>query len=861
MIANALAHSHRRAVTLATTTALFGGMLIALFFVAPARPAAAQPADDDIASVDVELLGSIPWDATRPIDAQVTVTTRRALSGTLTVTDSPEGGATTTWQFDIDQAASTEVSLPVQLMTGWEGVRATARIEAGGVLIAEETVRFFPQGDASNPIVATLDIADPPAGLAQLGTGRQATVIIADDNPRLLARASSVISSPGAVRELGGSAAGESLETWVRGGGQLVIDGPPGSLDDRWHELETSNPNRFTLGAGSILYSTTWQAGIPIGGYGGQDQLRMLLSEQGFSTSATASELAALADFGLPRPRTISIVLVSYALLAGPILYLIVSRRDRHRRLWILLPALSAIVAAGILGVGYMNARGRTDAHITVVEVMPEGSRATSSVLVGSRLGTTRELAAPTPWRFIGRTMNTTNRPIVVKPGVGEIRVGVDLPPAGTSTLRFAGPAPQFDQALRIESIRRNDGGGLSAEVVNASGVDIHDAVAFLGNNRADIGDVGAGESATFSIDGGDRTGRMMGELVMWPRAPGGWEFDGRFNGRVESGGDDADASPVSAGAWTEWRVEQGTSAIPEHVIGVAGWSDQFVSPIANIELGNTALFVRVPVPADVLGDDWVSAIYEPTSQNVPPNILGEGFGWPQNYRFTVGPGISFDEMALSVAPEASSLSMLVDGLWQYATLPDGPGRDRVAISLPEGLEAGDEIVVQSWVGEWHWNAPRTVWLEPVAGLGGDGLGETSWGDQPVSRHTEPDIGDEFGPQGAFFEAVRVEVAEFGPGGSETFESFVEAGGYATYQVNLDSGQPLIATLHGLSGDPLLEVYGEFGELLAINDDFGVGLDSQVEFTAVADMTVEVRAQGLGGEPLDYRLTLESPDE
>ena len=46
-------------------------------------------ADVGIAKVDIELLGGVSWQEGRSVDATVTVETRRAISGTLLVTETP----------------------------------------------------------------------------------------------------------------------------------------------------------------------------------------------------------------------------------------------------------------------------------------------------------------------------------------------------------------------------------------------------------------------------------------------------------------------------------------------------------------------------------------------------------------------------------------------------------------------------------------------------------------------------------------------------------------------------------------------------------------------------------------------------
>ena len=73
--------------------------------------------------------------------------------GTLLIIDEPFGGAPTTWEFAIDQAAGSRVAIPVVLTSSWEGLNATLRLEAGGQLIASDEIRRFPDGRGDTPLV------------------------------------------------------------------------------------------------------------------------------------------------------------------------------------------------------------------------------------------------------------------------------------------------------------------------------------------------------------------------------------------------------------------------------------------------------------------------------------------------------------------------------------------------------------------------------------------------------------------------------------------------------------------------------------------------------------------------------------
>ncbi|MGI9597269.1 MAG: hypothetical protein ACR2QK_13990, partial [Acidimicrobiales bacterium] len=109
--------------------------LVVLAVLVVGQPTAGAQ-DDGFASVKIDVIGSVPWDDGQRVDARVNLTTERAISGTLSVVDSPEGRSTTTYEFDVDLAADASAVFPVTLTTGWEGLAATAVVRSNGDVVA-----------------------------------------------------------------------------------------------------------------------------------------------------------------------------------------------------------------------------------------------------------------------------------------------------------------------------------------------------------------------------------------------------------------------------------------------------------------------------------------------------------------------------------------------------------------------------------------------------------------------------------------------------------------------------------------------------------------------------------------------------
>lgn len=840
---------------------LAAAVLVAVLAIVVPSSALAQGSTDDepasdIAAIELATIGPIMGGDAQLVDSTATVSAERAIAGRLRIVDSPPDNPPTTWEFDLDLAAGTQVTIPFVATASWQGVNVQASLDSGNRIVAQADMQAFPDGRGGQTIVATIGIDDPPRVLRELGNELEALVVAADRNIASLTRVSTLVVERTTMRELANTAQGDAIEVWVRGGGQLIVEGPPGSLDGVFAGVATANPNRMLVGAGSVLFDEQWRDGVPIGGYGGSTAMARLLDDQGFGSGA-AGELIVLAGVGLPKPSTITLVLLGYAGIAGPLLFAVATRRSMQRRIWLLLPAIAILVAVGVLLFGLLNGSGQSEAHITIVEVDDEGSQATTNLLIGSRFGSTREVSAPAGWSFLGQNRGANERAVQVRPGLDGVSVAMDLPPSGNGNLRLVGPASRYDGAVRIENIQPagpNDvlaSPGVVADFVNDSGVQLVDVVAFLGGERSEIGTVNAGEIVSFSIEFDNNDGRLMRELLIWPRVRRDWQRNGPIAVPNPNEGD----TPVETGAWTQWRIEEGASAIPPHVLGVVGWTNELASPIGDIEQGNTALFVREPLPETAYGQAWAATTYLPANPDIEvPFFQNDFFGWTQQYRFTLGPDIDPEDLAFVVGPESAGISVLIENEWVNAELNGAGGRQNVVIALPDGAAESGEIIARALIPEWEWNAPQALFISAS-----DATTETvPWSADNLSlRNTDgPFFDDDFNR----VQVIAAIETSLEPDSVDVYEGDVFDFEAIEYIVELETGEVLTATLRSDTGDAYLEIY-EGSNLMSSNDDFGGSLDSQVVFTSANGGQVQVRAQGLGGQPLSFRLELDRSSE
>lgn len=810
----------------------------------PSDPAANQ----QFVSVDLDIIGGVPWNNGLSVPGQVAVEANRAVSGTLSVLDDPEGGSPTTWEFDIDLAAGSRATFPVTLTTGWNGIAAAASVRSGGALVGSDELRQGGNAEQSARHVAVLGIDDPPRRVQERGTDRQLGTIDLGTDLRALENASTLVATASAIRELGqDSTAGAAIDAWVRGGGQLLIDGPAASLDDRYHRYPTANPDRFAFGTGSVYYDEAWRDGVPLGGYVGSLGLAQLVENQGLGTGA-GGELAILADLALPGIGLVAVVLLAYAIVAGPVLFLGAGAMGQHRRIWTVLPALSLVVAAGMLTMGFIDRRDRTDAHITIVEVSPEGSRATTNLLVGSDFGGNRQLETPDGWTYLGQGRTSGQRPIQLRVGRTSTAVGIEMPPGSNAVVRMAGIAPSYDGLLTIDDISTDGDGTILAEVTNNSDVALEEAVAFLGNVRSELGTLAPGQAVEIAIEAEPGSTRTMRELLLWPRV------DVRWNERGPAAAPRDPDAVTAAGAWTEWRVDQGMTASPENVLGVVAWSDRLATPLGGIDRGRTALFARTNLPDGLGPATGFATVSRLPGNDGEPVFDGNFVGRAEDVRVTLGPDTDIGDLALAVDDQSSAVGVWIDGGWRYIDLPNNGA---ATILLPPEAAEDGELLLRSFRPDWAWGLGSTIRLIPAAGVEAS---PASLGTTVDHRLTEPGVDERFGPEGGdrrLAEVIEEVVVDLGAG--ETFVHVSELNNQtvATFLIDLERDQELVATLRSPQHDSYLEIWDADENVLQSNDDFGERVDSRIQFEAPEDGTYTVRAHELTGQAMDYELTLE----
>ncbi len=765
------------------------------------------------------------------VPIEIVVGSPRAIQGVVIVDLSQRGGAI--YRVPIDVAAGTVVTVPLAVPVSFGELVLDASLIVDGEIVAEASLRRFGGGGQIGIIAAVLGV-EAPAGRVPLQVGSGSAQVLEVSASDLLSvglpAVSTLIVSPEALVQLDG-AAGDVVLGWAAGGGDLVVAGDPGSIDTflpvEWRSAN-NDATAQPLGVGIVRYAgADWVNSVfpsgtavsdPFGGPGagvvgevGQDPL---------------SDLAADAGLRLPGVATVGWLLVGYVILAGPVMYLVLRRAKRTNLAWVALPALAAVFSVTALVIGSDLRSDRGNAHVTIIEVWPSGSRATTTALFTSSRGGDRRVDLPAGWSYLGggSRFGPSGSGTTVSPGRGGTRVSFDLATGGTASGKFTGPVPSLDSALAITDVRLQSR-TVSGTVTNNSTANLEEVLVLFGTAAADIDDLSAGESVDFSLEYSDRFVGQAREFALWP----GMQF-GRFGPQTEPD------AVVGSAVWADWRTSDGWNTLRPAVVGVVGWTRDLDSPVAGITNGRTALFARAtvlpdsaagaPVPVAVVNDPESSTIQE-----------ANFFGRTWVTRVDVPASVAVEMLEVTATSIVSGLEFWVDGEWRPVELR---GDRNVVIQPPNEALVDNTVWVRSSVAEWQF--PGRPSVSVAIGSQGELVMLLEPGDLSL-RLSAPQDFEDFDAVGVLGQSIDIEVEA---GTSLGFFGDLVGPEWDEYNLTLVSGDT-VTLLLSATHDSLLRVRNPDGRQVAENDDAGDCCNSGLTFTANTDGVFVIEARELGG--------------
>ncbi|MCP3938973.1 MAG: hypothetical protein GY708_26805 [Actinomycetia bacterium] len=804
--------------------------------VADSFTATRAAAQDQAGQVVLTL--SVPRDAPlspgRLAPVEVTVTSERAARGVVTISTGGFGGpAPTLYQVPVELAASTPVEFSVAIQLTFPGIELSAELVVDGEVVADANLQRFADQD-SGMLIALLGIEGPAAVPLPIGGGTAGSYEVTAERLETvgLPATSYLVASAAALRSMTADAV-LAIVTWVADGGELMVVGDAGSVDEvfpsAWRGGEVP-------GFGTVRYvDDEWpELLLPpaiantVGGDGG-----MLLGD---IPGSPIEDLASDAGFRLPSLRSLLILLLVYSLIAGPITFVVLKHKSSTNSAWIVLPVLAAVCTVAALVVGADLRSDRGNVHATVVEVWPSGSKAASTFLVSSSRSTDRTIDAPQGWQYTGTGeifgwgfSSTRTR---VEPGRSGLAVTANLTAGGAASMQMSGPAPQFDGALIVESIVM-DGASIAATVTNNSGADLTEVVALFGTAATEVGELADGESVAFTIEHSRSVRPRLAEFRLWDQ-------DNFGNSRRND-------NDVSQGVWAQWRSVEGLNAFPDGFVSVVGWTRDLDPPASSIGSGRTALIARAALPSvSQDGSPIPSVVVADLSDG--NTFVNDGFFF--GLRFTMridAAGLDASQVVIEVDNRVAGLEMWTGIEWIPVTLP---GNGAASIGILDAALIGGQVHVRATVLE-DW--PVNPGISAV--VGSAEIPETRPKGDVLSRFDEVRAVDPgFQEFSELAESFAIDVAS---GESEVFHGDLFGPEYDEYSIELNEAD-LISIELSANHDSLLRVRGPDGSYVAENDDSGGSLDSALVLTADSTGTYVIEARSLTNDGVgQYELQID----
>ncbi|MDW3219224.1 MAG: hypothetical protein R8F63_11490 [Acidimicrobiales bacterium] len=508
--------------------------------------------------------------AGQPLPVAVEIAAQRLITGELRLV-ATEGDRTVTAERTIEVPGSSTkrfVLVAPLAMGAFDDLVVELSIE-GEVIVSHEVVAAVDPQVEIVGVMGLVSAADSLPATAELAVPSGSAVLVGLDTETLgaglaaLSVFDSIVASAADLDALAGREF-EALSAWVTAGGQLVVDevsGPVPRIPEAWQpatgEARTAGRGLVRLSAGeakvgawdTVLLPTPIDDASEAGGFdlrAGEDEaagLDAILSED--------------AGFSLPSIVGILILLTVYALVVGPIGYLVLRRRGRTDLIWVTVPAVAAIATVGVIVLGADLRDNTSAAHLTVL-VTGEGTDvATTHVLVDSEESGIR---LPRGWTSVMTDVGETTRDALIEGGDEGSTARLDLDAGDYGRIAAIGPVEA--PGLVVEAT--SDGAGrVEGRVVNETDTTLHDVSVLTSAYGQSFGSLGPGEERTFSLSGVDGFElRADAAALLW-----------------------GSSRLAAIDAWEALYDERGgVNTAPIGAVAAVGWSDSMPAPVTTAD-------------------------------------------------------------------------------------------------------------------------------------------------------------------------------------------------------------------------------------------------------------------------------------
>ncbi|MFN2463028.1 MAG: hypothetical protein ABR573_03880 [Candidatus Dormibacteria bacterium] len=293
------------------------------------------------------------------------------------------------------------------------------------------------------------------------------------------------------------------------------------------------------FGAGGLVYAAFDPGAEPISSWAGEaallrelvaraSSIRVPPSPTGFSQpqsgrgavdySAISSVLNNLPSLDVPAAGLVGWLLFGYALLVGPVNYVVLKRLRRRHLAWVTIPTMIAIATASVLVVGFsVKGSGNQANQVRLVQLSAAGARTYVVTYTGVVVAHRGDYALSLPdTAFLGSVANN------YQPGTGGVDVRGEPPqaqlPAMTAFSVRSVVAEGFaSTGEKVTADLHLSGGSLVGTVTNGGPRDLEDAVVIYGRSFYAFGVLRRGQPAAVSLSalninqsGGDIAGSLF---------------------------------------------------------------------------------------------------------------------------------------------------------------------------------------------------------------------------------------------------------------------------------------------------------------------------------------------------------------
>ncbi len=678
-----------------SSTAVLALVLAFLSTLGATSAAQAQTVGKEIAEIDLSRW-SIGSQNNAIVD--ISITSQRAIDGKLVVTNQTADGIV--YEYPINLSAQSTGVQTVAVSSPFGDISLDVDLVENDRVLASNQLQANALGQGTNTAVAVFGFEQTDTE-TDLAVGDIKASFFPVEDLHTIGAYDTVVAEPSAVRELNQQEQ-KLLTSWVSIGGQLLIAGESGSIDQQLPESWTTDSQTRIADSGVIRYvGSDWEQQVTPGlnSVTGQEQFDYY--DEGFNT-----EIFADAEIKLPPLGWLIATLLLYVMLVGPVLYLVLRISKKSILMWAIMPAAAVLASGAVLLVGSQLLSSRTSVHTSIIEVTPSGAYATSTVLLTER-GEQR-LVAPAGWTAEANnsgeyydTRDASIRP-VLEPRRDETTATLNVSNGNVGLLRMHGPVDEYVGALTIE-VEQVTNDEITGSVTNNSGTNLTNSVVGTDQHAVRIGAISDGETVTFALQTDvdqQASPQDSVELGLWPN----------------------NNDTVNKSRWSNLRSSREGTLTGAGTVMVAGWTTELASPLGP-EKGRTALVARTSLA------NWDQTRHGIRSSRVPiPGDEGYDTQIRQFIRTSETPTMAVRSLA------ESNVEVWSGNTWEPLT--DGQPGGSIT-SLSEDLWLNDTLYLR----EQFFENPRFVTdLVPD-----DGTATAPDNVQRVSNEIDEDLDQEFG--------------------------------------------------------------------------------------------------------------------